>query len=130
MARNTRTFSDIDLNFTRHPVSNDVVRKFDEDAVKQSVKTLVLTQIYEKPFHPEIGSRIRGLLFEPASPMLKLLIEREITDTITNHEPRVILNEVRVGVSPDNNEVLASIIFTIVNTTRPIQVDLILTRTR
>ena len=130
MARNTRTFSDIDLNFTRHPVSNDVVRKFDEDAVKQSVKTLVLTQIYEKPFHPEIGSRIRGLLFEPASPMLRLLIEREITDTITNHEPRVILNEVRVAVSPDNNEVMASIVFTIVNTTRPVEVDLILTRTR
>lgn len=130
MARNTRTFSDLDLNFTRHPVSNDVVRKYDEDAVKQSIKTLVLTQVYEKPFHSEIGSRIRGLLFEPATPMLKLMLQREITDTITNYEPRVRLNDVIVEVSPDNNEVFAQIVFTIVNTTRPVQVDLILTRTR
>jgi phage baseplate assembly protein W len=130
MARNTRTFSDLDLNFTKHPVTKDVVRKFDEEAIKASVKNLVLTQNYERPFHSEIGSQIRGLLFEPATPMLNVMLKRAITDTIINFEPRVRLDDVLVTVSPDNNEVYVSINFTIINTTRPITVDLILTRTR
>jgi phage baseplate assembly protein W len=130
MARNTRTFSDLDLNFTKHPVTKDVVRKFDEEAIKASVKNLVLTQNYERPFHSEIGSQIRGLLFEPATPMLNIMLKRAITDTIINFEPRVKLDEVLVTVSPDNNEVYVSIQFTIINTIRPVSVDLILTRTR
>lgn len=130
MARNTRTFSDLDLNFGMHPVTRDVVLKYDEQAIKAAVKNLVLTQNYERPFHSEIGSQIRGLLFEPATPMLNVMLKRAITDTIVNFEPRVKLNDVVVTVSPDNNEVYASIYFTIINTTRPLQVDLILTRTR
>jgi phage baseplate assembly protein W len=130
MTRNTRTFSDLDLNFTKHPVTKDVVRKFDEEAIKASVKNLVLTQNYERPFHSEIGSQIRGLLFEPATPLLSVMLKRAITDTIINFEPRVKLNEVLVTVSPDNNEVYVSIHFTIINTIRPVSVDLILTRTR
>ena len=130
MARNTRTFSDLDLNFTKHPVTKDVVRKFDEEAIKASVKNLVLTQNYERPFHSEIGSQIRGLLFEPATPMLNAMLKRAITNTIINFEPRVRLNDVVVTILPDNNEVYVSINFTIINTTRPVIVDLILTRTR
>jgi phage baseplate assembly protein W len=130
MARNTRTFSDLDLNFTAHPVTKDIVRKYDEEAIKAAVKNLVLTQNYERPFHSEIGSQIRGLLFEPATPMLNVMLKRAITDTIINFEPRVKLNDVLVNVSPDNNEVYVSINFTVINTTRPITVDLILTRTR
>lgn len=130
MARNTRTFSDLDLNFTKHPVTKDIVRKFDEEAIKAAVKNLVLTQNYERPFHSEIGSQIRGLLFEPATPMLGIMLKRAITDTIINFEPRVRLDDVLITVSPDNNEVYVSIEFTIINTTRPVTVDLILTRTR
>jgi phage baseplate assembly protein W len=130
MARNTRTFSDLDLNFTKHPVTKDVARKYDEEAIKAAVKNLVLTQNYERPFHSEIGSQIRGLLFEPATPMLNIMLKRAITDTIINFEPRVRLNDVLVTVSPDNNEVYVSINFTVINTTRPVTVDLILTRTR
>jgi phage baseplate assembly protein W len=130
MARNTRTFSDLDLNFTKHPVTKDVVRKFDEEAIKAAIKNLVLTQNYERPFHSEIGSQIRGLLFEPATPMLNAMLKRAITNTIINFEPRVRLNDVVVTILPDNNEVYVSINFTIINTTRPVIVDLILTRTR
>jgi phage baseplate assembly protein W len=130
MARNTRTFSDLDLNFTAHPVTKDIVRKYDEEAIKASVKNLILTQNFERPFHSDIGSQIRGLLFEPATPMLNILLKRVITDTITNYEPRVKLNEVGITFSPDDHEIYVRIYFTIINTTRPIQVDLILTRTR
>ena len=130
MARNTRTFSDLDLNFAPHPATKDVTRKFDEEAIKQSVKNLVMTQNYERPFHSEIGSQLRVLLFEPATPMLNLLLKRAITDTIINFEPRVKLSDVLVSVSPDNNEVYVRIEFTIINTIRPITVDLVLKRTR
>jgi phage baseplate assembly protein W len=130
MARNTRTFIDLDLNFTRHPVTNDIVRKYDEEAIKAAVKNLVLTQNYEKPFHSDVGSQIRGLLFEPASPMLNVMLKRSISDTINSFEPRVRINDLLITISPDDNEVYVSIFFTIINTTRPLQVDLILTRTR
>lgn len=130
MARNTRIFSDIDLNFTAHPVTGDVVRKYDEEAIKQAVKSLVMTQNYERPFHSEIGSQIRGLLFEPATPMLTALLKRAITDTIINFEPRVRLIDVLVRLSQDTNEVYVSVEFSIVNTIRPIIVNMTLTRTR
>jgi phage baseplate assembly protein W len=130
MARNTRTFADLDLNFKMHPVTHDVTLKYDDEAIKASVRNLVLTQNYERPFHSDIGSQIRGLLFEPATPMLQIMLKRTITDTIVNYEPRVRLDNVAVTVSPDNYEVYVSIYFTIINTTRPLQVDLILTRTR
>ena len=130
MAINTRTFSDLDLRFTRHPVSNDVARLYDEDAIKQSVKSLVMTQNYERPFHSEIGSQIRGLLFEPFTPMLNVLLKRAITDTIINFEPRVRLIDVIVRLSPDINEVYVTIEFAIVNTVAPITVTMTLQRTR
>lgn len=130
MARNTRIFSDLDLNFTPHPVTGDVVRKYDEEAIKQSVRDLVLTQNYERKFHPEIGSQLRGLLFEPVTPMLNLLIKRAIIDTITNFEPRVELIDVVVNFSADNNLVYTTVEFKIVNTTKPIVVELVLERTR
>ena len=130
MARNTRTFSDLDFNFTAHPVTGDVTRKFDEESIKQSVKNLVLTSNYERPFHSEIGSQLKGLLFEPASPMLVAMIKRSISDTIINFEPRVRLIEVYVQLLPDSNDVYVSIEFSIINTVRPIVLDLVLKRTR
>ena len=130
MARNTRTFSDFDFNFTKHPATYDVAMKYDEEAIKASVRNLVLTQNYERPFHSEIGSQIRGLLFEPATPMLNILLKRAITDTIISFEPRVELLDVKVVMLPDDHRVDVTIYFRIINTTRPIQVNLILTRTR
>lgn len=130
MARNTRTFSDLDLNFTAHPVTGDINIRYDADAIKASVKNLVLTQNYERPFHSEIGSPINSLLFDLTTPLLVVSLHRIITDLINNHEPRVNLTEVGVNVSPDNNSVYVSIYFTILNTQNPIKLDLILERTR
>jgi phage baseplate assembly protein W len=130
MARNTRTFTDLDLNFTRHPITDDVSVKFDEQAIKQSVKNLVLTNHYERPFHPEIGSEVKALLFEPANPMTSIMLKQAIVNTINNYEPRVRLIDVIVRGSIDNNTIYVSIEFTIINTTSPITVDLVLERTR
>ena len=130
MPSNTRTFSDLDLNFTPHPVTGDVGFKYDENAVKQSVKNLVLTQNFERPFHSEIGSTIRSLLFEPATPMTKEILRKTISDTITNFEPRVELIDVMINYRQDDTSVDVRITFKVRNAFTPIDVSLTLERTR
>jgi len=130
MARNTRNFSDIDLNFTPHPVTRDLVRRVDEAAVKHSLKNLILTRNFERPFHSEIGSPVRELLFDLITPMTALMIRRAIIDLISNFEPRVVLLDVEAIASPDNNSVYINITFKIVNTERPLTLDFALERTR
>ena len=130
MARNTRIFSDLDLNFTAHPVNKDISRKYDDNAIKQSIKNLLLTRNFERPFHSEIGSPIRTSLFELPGPMFKIMIQRSIINVINNFEPRVEVLDVRVNDSVDANAVYVTIEFKIVNTERPITLDLALERTR
>jgi phage baseplate assembly protein W len=130
MPSNTRQFSDLDLNFTPHPVTGDVGFKKDENAVKQAVKNLVLTQNFERPFHSEIGSSLRSLLFEPATPMTKEILRKTISDTITNFEPRVELLGVDIRYTLDDTAVDVRIRFKIKNTFTPIDVSLTLERTR
>ena len=130
MANNTRTFSDLDLNFTKNPVTLDVTRRYDEDAVKNALKNLILTANYERPFHSEIGSPIKKLLFEPASPILGAMLKRTIQDTINTFEPRVQIIDIICVVAPDDNTVYVTIDFTILNTTAPITLELTLQRTR
>ena len=128
--RRTRVFQDLDLNFTPHPVTKDIVRKFDENAIKQSIKNLILTRNYEKPFHSEIGSPVRALMFDLITPLTALTVKRAIIDVINNYEPRVELMEVEPVVSPDNNALYVSIVFKIRNTEKPVTLDLLLERTR
>lgn len=130
MARSTRNFIDLDLNFIANPATADVSKKYDVNAIKQSVKNLVMTNHYEKPFHPEIGSQVQSLLFEPFSPLLQGMLEQAIINTITNFEPRVRLISVDVVLNPDNHTVYITIEFSIVNTQQPITVDFMLQRTR
>ena len=128
--RNTRAWRDLDLNFSPHPVTGDVSMRYDVDAIKNSVKNLILTNNYERPFHPEIGSSIRKLLFENATPMLSTMIEKSIAQTISNFEPRVILTNVIADIVPDNNNVYVTINFQIVNVVTIQTLNLILNRTR
>lgn len=130
MARNTRLFSDLDLNFTAHPVTKDISRKYDENAIRQSLKSLLLTRNFERPFHSEIGSPIRTLLFDNAGPMFNVMLKRAIIDAVNNFEPRVELIDVLVNDYTDANSVYISIEFKIVNTERPITVEFALERTR
>lgn len=125
-----RTFSDLDLNFTAHPVTGDVARLYDENAIKRSVRNLLQTNNFERPFHSEIGSQIRALLFEPASPILNTMLKRVITDTITTFEPRVVVNSVTVSSNQDNNSLNVTLVFTIINTVNPVTMNVVLQRTR
>lgn len=130
MARSTRLFSDIDLNFTAHPVTKDITRRFDENAIKASLRNLLLTRNYERPFHSEIGSPIRALMFELPGPMFDVMLQRAIIDVINNFEPRVEIIDVLVNDASDLNAVYITLEFKIVNTERPITLDLALERTR
>jgi phage baseplate assembly protein W len=130
MARSTRTFSDLDLNFTAHPVTGDIARRFDDNAIKTALKNLILTNNYERPFHSEIGTPIKGILFEPYSPMMTTMIERAIYSTVNTFEPRVNLDNVIVKAAPDENYVTVTLYYRILNTQRPATLELVLERTR
>jgi phage baseplate assembly protein W len=130
MARITRIFSDLDLNFTPHPVTGDLVQRIDENAVKQALKNLLQIRHFEKPWHSEIGSPLRELLFENITPVTERMAQRAIIDVISNFEPRVNIIDVNVIASPENNSLYINLVFKIINTERPITLDFILERTR
>lgn len=116
--RNTRTYTDIDLNFKPLPnvlgipgTRMDIGRKFDEDAIKASIRNLILTSNYERPFHSDIGSRIKHLIFEPITPMLNGVIKQEINNLISAYEPRAILLDVITTYKHDINTVDIAIVF-------------------
>ncbi|MAI17828.1 MAG: hypothetical protein CMH04_04125 [Marinovum sp.] len=104
-------YSDFDLSFIKHPNTKDVTILKDIDAVKQSVKNLVLTGKGERPFQPRLGSDIRKLLFEPVDEFTALDIEEQVRVTIDNFEPRIKINKLDVISEPDNNRFKLSLEF-------------------
>ena len=92
--RNSRQFRDIDLDFERNVVTNDINVVENVIAVKRAVKNLVQTNFYERPFQPELGCGVRELLFENFTPMTKVFLERKIEEVLINYEPRVDLQSV------------------------------------
>ena len=100
----TRTFRDLDLNFTIHPVKKDINTHKNEYAIINSIKNLVLTNHYERPFQPDLGSNIRRLLFEQVDSVTASQLEREIAEVIGNFEPRAQVSKVEAIPSPDENK--------------------------
>jgi len=96
-------YSDLDLSFIVHPVLKDIRPITDIDAVKNSIKNIVLTSFHDHPFHPEIGSGVRALLFEPASIFTALSLKDEIYRCLGKFEPRVNNITVQIQDDSDNN---------------------------
>ena len=115
-SRNTRRYIDLDLFFQRKIPSNDVNTITDVQAVKRSLRNLVLLNPYEKPFHPEISSGIRGMLFELMTPFVAAQLTKKVEDVINNFEPRARLVSVRSIPDYDRNAYEVSIEFYVVNT--------------
>jgi len=128
--RSTRIFSDLNLNFTKNPATKDVARLTDVEAVKRSVRNLVLTNRFERPFHPEIGSSVRELLFENISPLTAVLLKDRIAEVINNFEPRAGLVDVNVNDQPDRNEYVVTVSFYVLNSPEPTDVTVYLQRLR
>lgn len=123
-------FSDIDLGFFAHPVTGKVSRKVNQDAVRQSVKSLILTDYYDRPFKSNIGCGIRYYLFELFTPAVKQQMESAIRETIANHEPRADVIEVLVEENQDMHALVVSVAFMIINDPNPVVLDVILERVR
>ena len=125
-----RNFRDLDLNFAIHPITKDVNVYKAEYAVINSVKNLILTNHFEKPFQPEIGSNIRRLLFENVDSIIAAQIEREIEETITNFEPRVQISSVIAVHAPEENGYKIRLEFFVINNPDPITINFFLERIR
>ena len=114
--RDVRQWRDLDLFFGRKQTSKDINKVLSVQAVKRSVRNLVLTNHYEKPFHPEIGSGVRDMLFELMTPITAFILAKKIEDVIENFEPRARLVGVRALPNLDRNEYEVTVEFYVVNT--------------
>jgi phage baseplate assembly protein W len=130
VTRNTRSYSDLNLLFTKHPVTADVTAITDEDAVKASLRNLISTRHYERPFHPEIGCQIYSLLFENFTPVTLQIMKKSIFDTISKFEPRATVLDVKIRERVDQNDISVDIIFRLNNSELPITVNTFITRVR
>ena len=128
--RNSRPFRDIDLDFQRNIVTNDINVVEDIIAVKRAVKNLVQTNFYERPFQPELGCGVRELLFENFTPMTKIFLQRKIEEVLINYEPRIELQNVAVDDDQDKNRLVVDIYFYIVGVPGPQVVQTFLQRVR
>ena len=115
ISRNVRQYSDLDLFFTKKTVGSDVNKVTDIQAVKRSVRNLILLNAFEKPFHPEISSGVRDMLFENMTLVVSVVLARQIEDVIVNIEPRARLTSVRALPDYDRNIYNVSIEFYVVN---------------
>ena len=128
--RNSRRFRDLDLDFTRNVVTNDVNVVENVVAVKRALRNLIQTNFYERPFQPELGCGIRELLFENFTPMTKVFLESKIEEVIINYEPRVQLQNVAVDDDQDRNRLVVDVNFQVVGIPGPQSVETFLQRLR
>ena len=129
--RNSRQYTDLDLFFGRKTSDSDISKVTDIQAVKRSIRNLVLLNHYEKPFHPEIGAGVRDMLFELMTPVTAVILTRKIEDVINNFEPRARLVAVRAFPNLDRNAYDVSVEFYVLNTpTELVDLTILLERLR
>jgi len=128
--RANRIYKDIDLDFNRNTVTNDVNKLTDVEAVKRSVRNLIQTNHFERPFHPEIGGNVRALLFEPVTPLTALNLQRKIEEVLNNFEPRAKITQIIADPDIDRNGYRLEIRFYVIGIQNPITVETFLERLR
>ena len=121
--RSARIYKDLNLDFQQNTATKDIQKLLDIESVKRSVRNLINLNHYEKPFHPEIGSNLRGMLFETISPQMTHFIGKQIELLIKNYEPRCRLVEVRNQPDLDRNGYSISISFYVQNHPTPVIVE-------
>ncbi len=123
-------FSDLDLDFFCHPITKDVLKRKGVDAIARSVRNLVMTNFYDRPFNHHIGSNARKLLFENITPMTANFLRDAIVQVIQNFEPRAQILDVLVESNPDENGYRSKIFFKPVNALEPYTINIFLERIR
>jgi phage baseplate assembly protein W len=124
-----KLYSDIDLLFERRP-SGDIYKKTDADAVKQSVKNIVSTNRYEKPFEIFYGANITGMLFELADAGMGTHIEDQIQSAIEQYEPRAKILNIDVNSNPDRNSLQVTLLFRIKSNEQEVELETTVSRLR
>jgi len=130
MSRVARVFSDLDLKFSKHPITKDASLKLNENAVIAAVRNIVLTNFGERRFTPNFGSNLLSLLFEPLDDITAFNMRKEISTSITNFEPRVKLDFVNVVPNFNRDGFDVTIRFYLLNSIRPVTTNLFLQRLR
>jgi hypothetical protein len=130
MALNLVTYSDIKTDFEPHPLTGDISIVTDIDSIKQSVVNIVFTDFYERYFSPTFGAGVPQNLFENMVPQTRYEIEKRINEAVENFEPRARIVRTRVTPSPDDNNIVVTIVFRPVNSTEDVSVQRILRRIR
>lgn len=130
ITRNKDFFSDFESNLERIPGREDIARRVNEQAVRDSIKNLVLTDRGERLFQPDIGCDIRGSLFENIDQNTILILKENIKSTIRQYEPRCIVKDIIVNANIDRHEVFVKIIFSVINTNRNLSLTIDLSRVR
>ena len=128
--RSSKIFKDLNLDFQQNTATKDIQKITDVESVKRSVRNLINTNHYEKPFHPEIGSNLRGMLFELMSPQMNHLITKQIENLINNYEPRCRLVQVHTQSELERNGYSVQISFYVQNSPNPVVVESFLERLR
>ena len=128
--RSSRIYKDLNLGFQKNTATKDIQKLTDVEAVKRSVRNLIHTNHYEKPFHPEIGSNLRAMLFENITPQMNHIISKNIELLIRNYEPRCRLVQVNTQPMFDRNGYACQISFYVVNHPEPVTVESFLERLR
>ena len=128
--RSSRIFKDLNLDFQQNTATKDIQKITDVESVKRSVRNLLSTNHYEKPFHPEIGSNLRAMLFELMTPQMNHVISKQIENLINNYEPRCNLTQVHTQPMFDRNGYSVQISFYVQNQTDPVIVESFLERLR
>ena len=127
-ALDKNAYSDIDIFFTKHPVTNDIVIKKDSDAVKRSLKNIMLTNHYERPFKPNFGANVRNLLFSLNDREIGSRSRELIMNTISALEPRV--KNLAIKVKQKDNDLDVTLFYSIVNGLRQQQINFTVSRVR
>lgn len=130
MLKSQNTSIDLDINFDRNPLSGDVALRRDEEAIKRSLRNLILYRRGEKPFHPEISSGVQDMLFELIEPVMVIELKKRISEVIQNYEKRVSNAIVSIVDVLDRNEIRITIHFTIRNVQRVFSTTIALQRLR
>ena len=128
--RSSRIYKDLNLDFQQNTATKDIQKMLDVESVKRSVRNLINLNHYEKPFHPEVGSNLRALLFENITPQISHFIGKQIELLIRNYEPRCRLVQVANMPNLDRNGYSVSISFYVVNHPEPVTVETFLERLR
>lgn len=109
----TKIYKDFDLSFSVNPITGDLGTKSDVNAIQQSIKTLINTNFFERPFQPTLGCNIRSILFEPISPVVANDLKTVINDVLVNYEPRIVVRDIEIRDNSDANSYFITIVYNI-----------------